>query len=148
MESQYISSDPALYAVVTIVIFWFVSGVLFLYDYIVRMRQEKIMSAASRTNQIVANLFPKDFRERLYEQQAELSPASLDDDQTGRKSFSGTSRMQMQTIAQTASARGTLFASEPLADLFPNATVCVINVANFSAWYVLLLSSSPARYVM
>ncbi|CAB9524421.1 Receptor-type guanylate cyclase gcy [Seminavis robusta] len=136
MEDQYISNDPVLYAVVTFVIFFFVSGVLLLYDHIVRKRQKKIMEAAARTNQIVSSLFPKSIRERLYRQQLAFSPSHKDDSTIrSHRSMSGTSKMQLQSFVQVETGPSPLLlSSEPIADLFPSATVCIINIANFSAW--------------
>jgi class 3 adenylate cyclase len=110
-----------------IAILVFTTLVFFVYDYMVRRRQEKIMTAAKQTDTIVASLFPQSVRDRLY-QQAENEPTNggtLDVFMTKNTS----------SFAPDAPAlQASVFGSAPIADFFPSCTVLFIDIANFTAW--------------
>jgi class 3 adenylate cyclase len=122
LEAQYISKEPWMLALCIVTIFVFTSLLFALYDYIVRRRQAKIMSAAKRTDDIVTSLFPETFRDRLYEQiHADLP-------------HNGSSPATAMTSFLSGSAQGSVFGSGPIADFFPSCTVLFIDIANFTAW--------------
>jgi class 3 adenylate cyclase len=127
-EEQYISNDPIIFAGMVLAVFLFTSAVFFLYDFIVRKRQAKIMAAAIQTNNIVSSLFPTSVRDRLYKSAA----PQLEQPVVVSKSGSY-SKKQMQSFLSSAD-QASIFGTDPIADLFPYATVIFIDIANFTAW--------------
>jgi hypothetical protein len=126
MEDTYVTNEPAVFAVVSAVIFLFTSLVFVAYDMIVRRRQAKVMASAKRTNEIVSSLFPESVRQRMYNQasSADALPESL-----LRKSI-----MNPRKNHGTGQNDDNIFGTEPIADLFPHATVMFIDIAGFTAW--------------
>jgi hypothetical protein len=132
LQNEYISNDPIIYATVVLCIFLYTSLIFLLYDYVVRRRQTKVMASAIRTNDIVTSLFPTNVRDRLYEakthhneHQANTAVSSL--------VHGNMSKKHMQSFL-LSSNQASVFGSEPIADLFPSATVIFIDIANFTAW--------------
>jgi hypothetical protein len=126
MENTYVTNEPIIFAVVSAVIFLFTSLIFVAYDMIVRRRQVKVMASAKRTNEIVSSLFPESVRQRLYSQvhAADQTPDSL---------LQG-STMSPSVSHDNETIDGNIFGSEPIADLFPHATVMFIDIAGFTAW--------------
>jgi hypothetical protein len=124
---QYINSNPTTYAIFCGAIFFFTTMVFVFYDVVVHARQAKVMKAATRTNNLVATLFPKEFRDRIYE--------AHESKQKGRNSGSLLpSKMKMQDfLAGDEVSQGSLTNSEPIADLFPHATVLFLDIGKI--WY-------------
>jgi hypothetical protein len=126
MEDSYITKEPALFAVVSVVIFLFTSFVFIAYDAIVRRRQVKVMASANRTNDIVSSLFPESIRQRMYKQ-ANLSDVSPDS-MFWRRAMPHDGDVGIEQNASN------VFGTEPIADLFPHSTVMFIDIADFTAW--------------
>uniref|UniRef100_A0A7S3DMW7 Guanylate cyclase domain-containing protein n=1 Tax=Entomoneis paludosa TaxID=265537 RepID=A0A7S3DMW7_9STRA len=126
-EDAFTSNDPLIYAIITGVIFIFTSLVFVSYDFIVDRRQKKVMGAATRTNDIVAELFPKEVRERLYERAQEQKSSE-------KKGFlAQPTKTQMQNFLSDDLPQD-VFGSEPIADFFPQATIMFLDIAGFTAW--------------
>jgi class 3 adenylate cyclase len=117
LHSRYITSEPWLYAGSVIVIFIFTSGVFGVYDRMVRRRQIKIMKSATQTDDLVASLFPRNVRGRLFQRDQDIPDPLMTD---GRMSIS--------------SRRPLFGGSSPIADLFPSCTVIFIDIAHFTPW--------------
>jgi hypothetical protein len=59
----------ATVATAIVVIIFLVTGIVFLlYDYVVQLRQEKVMKTATKTQAIVSSLFPKSVQDRMMKQ--------------------------------------------------------------------------------
>jgi hypothetical protein len=130
LEDQYLTNEPLIYAAIVIAVFVLTSLVFLFYDFVVRRRQAKILASAIRTNDIVTSLFPTSVRDRLYEsnqKQADLVDSNLA--MTSNKN----SKFQMHSFYSNVH-HASVFGSEPIADLFPYATVIFIDIANFTAW--------------
>ena len=65
LEEHYRTNHPELYTALVISVFLGTSLVFILYDYLVTVRQNKVMLEAKKTNAVVASLFPKAVRERM-----------------------------------------------------------------------------------
>lgn len=127
-EKQYITNSPMIYSLGAAIIFVFTSLVFTLYDFIVRQRQAKVMASATRTNNIVASLFPHNVRGRLFVRSEEAK-----DEKLRKTAFnSRLSEMQMQSFIK--GKKESILGGEPIADLFPRATVVFIDIAGFTAW--------------
>eukprot|EP00980_Cylindrotheca_fusiformis_P012044 scaffold2859_cov101-Cylindrotheca_fusiformis.AAC.2 len=124
LEQSFYTSNAIIYTAVVVVIFFFTSLVFLLYDYFVRRRQTIVMERIMRQDKIVANVFPTNIRDRLYQsQQKQKSSRDLQrgifNDSLEDLAFEGDSHIS---------------GSAPLADLFPSITVIFADIAGFTAW--------------
>eukprot|EP00934_Nitzschia_sp_Nitz4_P004019 Nitzschia sp. Nitz4//scaffold52_size167869//61271//65053//NITZ4_002272-RA/size167869-snap-gene-0.211-mRNA-1//1//CDS//3329554023//4009//frame0 len=126
-ENTYVDSQPVILSFVTAMISVFTASVFVAYDLLVSRRQRKVMESASKTNAIVSSLFPRNVRDRLFEQGANQL---LDD--SSRKSIRG-SKTKMRSFLN-GEAKDVVSAASPIADLFPSATVAFLDIAGFTAW--------------
>jgi hypothetical protein len=120
------TNEPIIFAGVSAVIFLFTSLVFVAYDIIVRRRQVKVMASANRTNEIVSSLFPESVRQRMYNQVNSTDVLS--------ESLLRKRTMIPQAIHGIGLDDDNIFGTEPIADLFPHATVMFIDIAGFTAW--------------
>jgi len=118
LEDEFISNNPWIFTSIAAVIFVFTSLTFCLYDVVVSKRQEKVMESANQTNDIVTSLFPQNVRDRLFEQAQQQKQMP--------------SKKQMHTFLENGSS--SILASDPIADLFPSATVMFLDIAGFTAW--------------
>ena len=70
-ENDYTSNNPIAFSLIVAGIFIFTSMVFICYDNMVEMRQRRVMNRAMQSSNLVASLFPKAVRERLYEEAEE-----------------------------------------------------------------------------
>lgn len=63
------TNTPVIFTVVVAVVFVVVVATFFMYDRFVQRRNSKVVDAATRSNAILSSLFPKNVRERLFEQE-------------------------------------------------------------------------------
>jgi class 3 adenylate cyclase len=146
LEAEYKTNEPRVFAGMAAAIFLFTSAVFIAYDYLVIRRQQKVMENARRSNAIVSSLFPKAFRDRLYEEN--VTPV----DRNRGPTFAKSSRCLTGPV-KANSRRSSLLtpktrlktflvedgptqeeSSEPIADLFPETTVMFLDIAGFTAW--------------
>ena len=73
-EDQYMTRNPAIYALVIAVIFLVTSVTFLLYDCLVEKRQKVVMKTAVKSTKIVNNLFPSQVRDRLFHQESDDEP--------------------------------------------------------------------------
>ena len=66
LEAEFLTSNPAYYALGVCLIFAFTTIVFVIYDYTVRRRQSKVMARVYRQERIVGDMFPDIIRQRLY----------------------------------------------------------------------------------
>lgn len=120
----YRTNKPAVYASIVVLIFCLTAAVFALYDYMVHMRQKKLLDTAQRTNQIVASMFPKDVQRRMMENATEEARM------TGKP-------IVQDLFSQATSNDGretSRFKSKPIADLFSEVTVLFADIVGFTAW--------------
>eukprot|EP00977_Amphora_coffeiformis_P013811 scaffold3732_cov147-Amphora_coffeaeformis.AAC.2 len=118
-KDEHITSDPWLFSSVAAAIFLFTGMTFFVYDLIVAFRQRAVMATARQTHNIVSSLYPKEVRQRLM-------------NANKRK---GRPRQQLANfLTGTASDSESGSSSDPIAELFPHATVAFIDIVNFTAW--------------
>ena len=73
-EDQYMTRNPAIYALVIAIIFLVTSITFILYDCLVEKRQKVVMKTAVKSTKIVNNLFPSQVRDRLFHQESDDEP--------------------------------------------------------------------------
>ena len=71
LENEFLTDNPIYYMLVVLAVFVFVSVVFVIYDILVEMQQKKLLTGAVKSDRIVASFFPKEFRDRLYEENKE-----------------------------------------------------------------------------
>ena len=70
-EDEYVTSKPGIFAVVVASIFLFTSLVFIAYDILVARRQKIVMETAVQTGAVISSLYPKQVRDRLFEEEEE-----------------------------------------------------------------------------
>lgn len=113
-EEFHKTNKPFTYAAITAVVFLFTTTVFAFYDVLVRKRQEKVMESAMRTQNIVAQLFPQNVRDRLYEQ--------VD----GRAAVTNAKQSRLQKFLREDDNGSDQSA---IADLFPHCTIAFLDVS-------------------
>jgi hypothetical protein len=129
MEDFYLTSMPIIFTAISVVIFIFTSVVFYIYDVFVRRRQHKVMASAKRSNEIVTSLFPENVRRRMYKHVSSPEFTSHVVLQNNNVNEEGVAANKMPSMTSDS-----IFGSEPIADLFPHATVMFIDIAGFTAW--------------
>lgn len=123
------SEESLHYALYVSLIFVFTALIFLAYDWAVARRQDKVLRTATRTQAIVASLFPENVQERILQE----ADNSNGDQQTFTPRFrTNRTKDQLRSFLNddddgtpgAASAAGKLsLKSRPIADLFPEATV-------------------------
>jgi hypothetical protein len=138
LEQKYKSNEPYVYALLVFAIFVFTSLVFIIYDCMVRRRQQKVMTSAKRTNDIVASLYPANVRSRLFQISDSHSQVEGKLHRKPRTSSFGANRecksaesLNATEIKETPTS---IYGSAPIADLFPSTTVFFLDIAGFTAW--------------
>ncbi|KAL7580183.1 hypothetical protein ACA910_012934 [Epithemia clementina (nom. ined.)] len=134
LEQEYHSEHSIVYAVAVALIFVFTGAVFAIYDYAVQRRQYKVMRTATKTQAIVSSLFPKSVQDRILQ---DVENKALRDTDRGKGSFllsSGRDRLtNFLQNGEGIDADGVV-KSNPIADLFPFATIVFADIVGFTAW--------------
>lgn len=136
-------------------IFAFISIVFIFYDCLVERRQARVVNTARQANAIVDSLFPAMVPERVFKSNearannnaSPSTPNTKWPDSTAVKNkkvqFEGdTPKKRLKTFllgsreasSKIKSDEGMDFATEPIADLFPETTIIFADIAGFTAW--------------
>jgi class 3 adenylate cyclase len=134
MESLYVSNNPIVFTTVVVLIFLFTSAAFFLYDCLVERRQRKVLQTAVQSSAIVSSLFPSIVRDRLFPAEAQ----SQSDKNKSAVPFY-TPKLKLQSFLREehgpkSEHNTTEGASRPIAELFPETTVLISDIAGFTAW--------------
>jgi hypothetical protein len=149
-EATEMVQKNAIVATAIVVIIFFVTGTVFLlYDYVVQLRQEKVMKTATKTQAIVSSLFPKSVQDRMMkhveeeladeaylakvaksqskESAAAAAAAAADPDISGplnrHASFKGRTKEKLNNFLPVGAQQVVQHKSKPIADLFVSATL-------------------------
>ena len=145
-ESAYTTTSPILYTCVLVFIFLFTSVIFLSYNCLVERRQRVVMDTAAASSAIVSSLFPKQVRDRLYEEKdadtkktkskdsAESNGAGIESyipGNRGGRSFKDlVAESQMERVESSAE----FLQGQPIADLFNDCTVLFADIAGFTSW--------------
>lgn len=136
-DESYESNLPIILTVVVALLFVAMACIFFMYDYLVKSRDDKVVGAAARSTAIVASLFPSNVRERLLADQEDTkSPSgkgggSNDSGNGGITSLKGFLAGESQ---DTEMLDEDVYKTKPIADLFPETTVMFGDIVGFTAW--------------
>lgn len=139
-ETDFTSNDPISFSLAVAGIFLFTSLVFIAYDQGVEYRQRQVLSQANQSSAIVASLFPKSVRDRLYEEekqkkleeslkakkqkQPEARQAnSLDDGSAYSTDLEIRSSIRRGDLSLVNGPEGSKPKGKPIADLFPHTTI-------------------------
>jgi len=114
-RAGYTTSKPAVYTTVVVLVFFFTAAVFIAYELTVQRRQAKVLYTAKRTSAIVSSIFPKSVQDRLMYESNEQSSKSSQIYQS----------KQMSDLMSSRDMSSSIFATPPIADLFPEATIMV-----------------------
>ena len=138
LHDKFLSSAPALYTGVVVMVFVLTTLTFVLYDFFVQRRNETVVLKAKRSNAIVSALFPKNVRDRIMKEAEEQVEAEM---ANGKRRFGTAQKTQLKSFLNEGAhmdkdqaAAGVAFAGKPIADLFPSATVMFADIAGFTAW--------------
>ncbi|CAB9500133.1 Receptor-type guanylate cyclase gcy [Seminavis robusta] len=136
LEDDYRTSKPIIYTIVVMSVFFTTVLVFVLYDWLVKLRQEKVMLAAKKSNAVVASLFPKNVRDRIM---ADVEEQIAAGEKPGKKNplmFGAVAKHELKHFLDDgiANADGVPFDTKPIADLFPNTTIMFADIVGFTAW--------------
>lgn len=102
-------------------------GAFFGYDIFVQRRNRKVVAVASKTNEIVASLFPEAVRERLFqdaEDETKKASAVNENDNMIKKFLSGNAEMDDEVDEDDEF----MYKSRPIADLYPETTIMFADI--------------------
>ena len=128
-EDQFKSKRPLHSSLAVAGVFLWIASVFFFYDFLVRRRQDKVNDVATKSNAVVASLFPAQVRDKLMMNQMESSDRNIPASTTSLIASRFTSDSWANTMNQTSKPQ-----SAPIADLFPSATVLFMDIEGFTAW--------------
>ena len=115
-RNEYQTNGPVRVTVIVGAAFVLSMLTFFLYDYIVRRRQNSLQNQADRTSAIVDSLFPQNVQDRLLQGEGNRK-ASM-------KTFESTNLNDYNLDHNSA----------PIADLFPETTIMFADLVGFTAW--------------
>lgn len=131
LEEGIRTNQPAILTVTIVLIFAFTGMVFILYNYLVEQRQERVQSAAVKSNAIVSSLFPAEVRDRLFQTDTDLEhhPSGskgskrlpYDAPKFRLKTYLDDDRKEeSESDPSKSAAFPELYETKPIADLFPN----------------------------
>jgi hypothetical protein len=116
------NKQPIYMAVTVLIVFSFTILVFIIYDRMVEYRQQLILEKAIQSTMLVTSLFPKAYADRLL-QQSSTSSAN------GSSSYASNNKRLKSFLVGDNDMN-----EQPIADLYPFATVLFADLAGFTAW--------------
>jgi hypothetical protein len=135
-SDEYRTSNPGMVTGILTGMLAFASIVLIILLRSVKSRQDKVMDAAIRTNAIVTSMFPANVRDRILkdaEEQVETAKRKKLYDKF-RATSGNELKNYLEEVGFADEAANDLFATKPIADLFPETTVMMCDLVGFTAW--------------
>eukprot|EP00980_Cylindrotheca_fusiformis_P006369 scaffold1356_cov123-Cylindrotheca_fusiformis.AAC.50 len=135
-EDGWITKAPIYFTLGVLGVFVWVAAVFSFYDWLVQRRQEKINNVATKSNALVASLFPAQVRDKLIMEQQEPRKRNKTNANVSDLAASATREKDdgWHTGMHLIGGGGINDDSPPIADLFPSATVGFLDIAGFTAW--------------
>jgi len=136
LQDDYTTNKPIVYTVVVLSVFLVTVGVFVLYDFMVTMRQDKVMLAAQKSNAVVASLFPKNVRKRIMQDVEEQIAKGQKTNIKRSAWFGAVAKHELKHFLDDdlANNPGAVFDTKPIADLFPSTTIMFADIVGFTAW--------------
>lgn len=120
MEESFVTNVPRRFTLILASTFLFTCIVFIVYDCLVERRQKVVLSSAQKSGAVVASLFPKEVRDRLYEDKNQ--------EKRNDKSYFFNDPSP-PTVAPKLEDD-----CMAIADLYPECTVCFLDIVGFTQW--------------
>jgi hypothetical protein len=125
---QFISSRGNMYRGIVIVALFIVLLVFFASDFLIERKHQDIVNAAARSDAIVRSLFPGSVADRLYDKHKERQIQSKKPWRAkGKGTYVATQKSRLSSLLRTPLENqefdDEFLENEPLADLYPSASV-------------------------
>jgi class 3 adenylate cyclase len=141
-ENKYHSNLPVLITSVVASAFCLMILTILAYDRFVQRRNQMVVGAAARANAILSTLFPKNIRDRLFEDKqmeedklASQKKALLDvPGNKARLSHFLIDASDRNEEERDADDDDFMYTTKPIADLFPDTTIMFADISGFTAW--------------
>lgn len=117
-RSLFDTNRPLVFTLITVAAFVATLLLMIAYDVTVNRRQEKTMKIALRSNAVVSSLFPQAVRDRIMEDAM--------DQQNSKGNGNGKTKNE--------SNEDDNLEDRPIADFYPNVSVCFADISGFTAW--------------
>jgi Adenylate and Guanylate cyclase catalytic domain len=130
-ESKYDDSQPTLYVGLAAAVLVFSLLAVFAYDCMVQREHLRVLKSAEESNEIVESLFPKSFKQRLFDDRRHSSTKSLGSKSTATNNSKR--RNALRTFLDEAEERSDR-SPDPIAELFAESSVMFLDIAGFTAW--------------
>jgi hypothetical protein len=117
LRASYETNKSAVYTSVVALAFVVTAFLLIIYDKMITRRQDKTMSSAIRTSNLVSSMFPEAVRDRLMED-----------------ALQNEGKTSVFDAKSNPSSLGGGFKTRPIADFFPEVTIMFADISGFTAW--------------
>ena len=128
LRDRFLTNKPIFFQAGIAMIFLFTTAIFITYECLVETRQRKIMASAKEAKAVVNSLFPKNVRRRLYEN------ANKKGERSAKSAMASMQTPKNRLKKFLSDGAGDIRTTEPIADLFPNATVMFADISGFTAW--------------
>jgi hypothetical protein len=125
MRDRFLTYRPFYYQGAIALLFLFTAAVFIVYDCMAEHRKKKVQESAKRNKVIVNSLFPKSVRNRVYANALSKHKSYTDNGVKAMMASMQTPKLRLKSFLIDA----TSLTSEPIADLFPNTSICFADIA-------------------
>ena len=132
MKSNEETSLPIITTIGAVIVFAFTSFVFIVYDLLAQRQNKKVVTSVQKSSALVTELFPAEYRERLFGNENE--EGDFMKKITAKTPLVGGKRWGGLLDDGTTEEGPEMYASAPVADLFPDCTILEADIAGFTAW--------------
>ena len=134
-SNEYVAESetdmPYIFTVAICVIFSAMAVTFLVYDRFVQRRNNKVIDAATKSNEIINTLFPQQVRDRLFANRQQ--DMEVNNTKSKLKSMINTGDYAASTDDEEIDDN-IMYKTKPIADLFPETTILFADIAGFTAW--------------
>jgi hypothetical protein len=132
LKHEFVTARPVYYMLAVLGVFLFTCLSFIIYDRLVEHRQKKVMASAVKSDNIVSALFPKTFRDAIYNEASKETKIDTERPLTKWNFTSEATRGIFQN--EVPEFKDQPLVGEPLAKLYPECTVFFADIAGFTKW--------------
>jgi Adenylate and Guanylate cyclase catalytic domain len=132
LKDEFVTARPLYYMLAVLGVFLFTCLSFIIYDRLVEHRQKKVMATAVKSDNIVSALFPKTFRDAIYNEASKETKVDTERPLTKWNFTSEATRGILQN--ELPEFKDQPLVGEPLAKLYPECTVFFADMVGFTKW--------------